>query len=458
MRNESSIPIESVSSLKEFEANEYVVKCVAIAMVVIAVFVQGIGKKRCVAMLPTTGIFVLFGFVVGVLVQSTNHTNTFHRLFLFDSSLFFSVLLPPILFHTGVQTNLDKFEGHLTTVGVLVLFGTLVSWILTATMIYQLSPFFGAFELTYLECLLFSSVVASTDPVSVVPLLSATNVPHSLYAMVVGESALNDGVSLVLYRVVSSWIERDLDLQSNLMLSAILDFGVSFGTSFLIGISFGLLCVLLSAVIERTNSSNTSEIVAIQSGLLCLVPYLCYTVCEASRTSGIVGILFCGGVVSKYALWELDGVTRTSFEHMTHTISHLAETAVFLIFGLALSYTRRIEFKAMSFAILSLLCVLLARGVHVVLTCVVVNLFRAPPDRYGGKVVFFTWLSGLRGTISFALICTVHHTITNDQVVRVMHVGVLVVTLVTMIVGGGLLPLAMKWFPFKPGDGLPHSI
>ena len=61
---------------------------------------------------------------------------------------------------------------------------------------------FGNKIFPFLDCLLFGSLISATDPVTVLAIFSDLHVDVNLYALVFGESVLNDAVAIVLSRLV----------------------------------------------------------------------------------------------------------------------------------------------------------------------------------------------------------------------------------------------------------------
>lgn len=56
--------------------------------------------------------------------------------------------------------------------------------------------------MTFIDSLLFGALISATDPVTILAIFSDLHVDVNLYALVFGESVLNDAVAIVLTRCV----------------------------------------------------------------------------------------------------------------------------------------------------------------------------------------------------------------------------------------------------------------
>ncbi len=79
--------------------------------------------------------------------------------------------------------------------------GVVLSTFIVGTATYYLLPMFG-FEVGYLWCLVFGSLISPTDPVAVLGILKNAGAPKTLETKITGESLFNDGVGVVVYLAI----------------------------------------------------------------------------------------------------------------------------------------------------------------------------------------------------------------------------------------------------------------
>lgn len=79
--------------------------------------------------------------------------------------------------------------------------GTTLSSFVVGLLMYgcvQLMPAHLASSFTFLDTLYFGALISSTDPLTILVIFNDLHVDVNLYALVFGESVLNDAVSIVL--------------------------------------------------------------------------------------------------------------------------------------------------------------------------------------------------------------------------------------------------------------------
>ncbi|GLJ42735.1 hypothetical protein SUGI_0886010, partial [Cryptomeria japonica] len=91
--------------------------------------------------------------------------------------------------------------GAIITISIL---GTFISAIVTGTLVYLGGLFYLMYRLPFQESLMFGALISATDPVTVLAIFQELGCDTNLYALVFGESVLNDAVAISLYRTMLS--------------------------------------------------------------------------------------------------------------------------------------------------------------------------------------------------------------------------------------------------------------
>lgn len=88
--------------------------------------------------------------------------------------------------------------GAILTFAIL---GTTLSAFLIGALMYgfvKLMPTYLSSSFTFLDTLYFGALISPTDPLTILAIFHDLNVDVNLYALVFGESVLNDAVAIVL--------------------------------------------------------------------------------------------------------------------------------------------------------------------------------------------------------------------------------------------------------------------
>lgn len=189
--------------------------------------------------LGETAIYLIMGFVVSAGWTSLSYDPGNSAIQL-NSHFFSLVLLPPIIFEGGFSLQRKSFFQNIIPILGLSLIGAFYSTFVTSALMYGFSRLIGETGWTVIESLVFGALISSTDPVTVLSLLPAT-VDKRMYMLIFGESALNDAVSIILYRFFTSLqTEADHFGVSTFFISVLASFGVFLG-SFIVGVAVALI-------------------------------------------------------------------------------------------------------------------------------------------------------------------------------------------------------------------------
>jgi len=114
--------------------------------------------------------------------------------------LIFTFLLPPLVFEASLHLRWKQFRREAPLVLSLAFVGTLLSAAIVAAGMHWLIGW------SWLAALLFGSLIAATDPVSVIALMKEQKADERLRFLMESESLVNDGAAAVLFSLCASAI------------------------------------------------------------------------------------------------------------------------------------------------------------------------------------------------------------------------------------------------------------
>ncbi|EOA34683.1 hypothetical protein CARUB_v10022249mg [Capsella rubella] len=117
--------------------------------------------------------------------------------FNFHDEFFFLFLLPPIILYPLIEFIFAiALAFSLLRLQSATLLGTFVASMVTGLLVYLGGVMFLMYRLPFVECLMFGSLISATDPVTVLSIFQELGSDVNLYALVFGESVLNDAILL----------------------------------------------------------------------------------------------------------------------------------------------------------------------------------------------------------------------------------------------------------------------
>jgi sodium/hydrogen exchanger 8 len=188
--------------------------------VLVVGMVAGYGLEQYhVTVVAEAGGVLMVGLIAGWLMTKDEETGLaddnakeLEHVATFDVNFFFLFLLPPIILDAGF--NMDEMQRrklfqNIGAVCCLAFGGTLISTIAMACIMHWFGSVAVVTEdaaggaafpegMTWVESLVFGSLISATDPVTVLAIFGKMGADRDLYALVFGESVLNDAVAIVL--------------------------------------------------------------------------------------------------------------------------------------------------------------------------------------------------------------------------------------------------------------------
>lgn len=401
--------------------------CILCVLLIGALITSYYLQVKRIRAIHETVVSIFAGMVVGLIIRlSPGHV--IREMLSFKHTLFFNLLLPPIILNSGYELKQESFFRNFGVILTFAFAGTFVSAVGLGVLVYIWS-FLGleGLKFTLLECLIFGSTLSATDPVTILAIFNTYKVDPKLYTIIFGESILNDAVSIVMYETLSQFHGEDIYLSSLFHGTGI--FLLSFSISMALGVAFGLACSL------GLKHSRLALFPRIESCIVALVAYTSYFFSNGLAMSGIVSLLFCGITLKHYAYHTMSVRTQRTTKHMFAVLAQLSENFIFIYLGLNL-FTQDVQVFKPIFILVTFVAVMASRYAAVFPLSELINwIYHTRGQRHeelphSYQMMLF-W-AGLRGAVGVALAAG----ITGDNA-DALRTTILVVVVLTVILFGG---------------------
>lgn len=421
-----------------------------LALLAISFIAGHILERNRVSWLGEAGCALLLGVGVGMGVKFFAVSETFAKWISFKKEFFFIALLPPIIFDAGFSLKTKPFFSNFGAIALYAFAGTAISTFVVGYIVW-LGGWLGiCAPLTFLEATLFGAIVSATDPVSVLAVFTRLHVKEQLYALVFGESVLNDAVAIVMYSTLTIFLDKPVS--AGACLTALGTFLAIFLGSCIVGIAFALLASWLVK-----SKYFRSDHLPLESCLVVLFAYSSYMLADGLGLSGIVAILFCGMVMAHFTRPNLSKVSRDRTAAFTKMLATLSETFVFIYIGASLFLEDQAWDKGLTWAFLgvSLVSLAVSRALNVYPCTAMINAVRSPECRIPSGHTFMLWFSGLRGAMAFALSLQAAADL-PDSAGRVILTSTFFIVLITVLINGGSSSYLIEKLGLQSDAGVPH--
>ena len=352
---------------------------------------------------------------LGLLVFGTPGASQWAQTFLDNlnfNSLVMDGLLSFLLFAGALTVNLDDLNEQKWPVLTLATFGILLSTFLVGTLIYYALMLFGL-NLPYIYALLFGALISPTDPIAVLGILKKLSVPKRIETLITGESLFNDGVGVVVFSVLLSFVEEGGGQPS------VGSVALLFAEEAVGGILFGLVLGYVTyQLLKRVNNYSVEVLLtlaAVMGG---------YTLAQVIHTSGPLAMVVVGLFIgNRGRLFAMSETTREHLDTFWEMVDEVLNAVLFALIGL--------ELLAVRFSGLNLAAALVAVPIALLSRTVSVggpmNLFRIRQNYAPYTIRMMVW-GGLKGGISIALALSLPE---GDErnLIEVMTYGVVVFTI-----------------------------
>tara|TARA_Y100001949_G_scaffold64539_1_gene54591 strand:+ start:113 stop:1363 length:1251 start_codon:yes stop_codon:yes gene_type:complete len=299
-------------------------------------------------------------------------------------------MLSFLMFAGALHADFSAIKTSRLTIGVMAVFGTLISTFVIGASMWFLLGFFE-FKFPFVWALVFGALISPTDPVAVLSLFKTVEVPDTLQAKMTGESLFNDGVGVVLFTVVLAIALADEGHGGNIGPTEVIKL-------FFTEVAGGALLGLVAGYIgyRAMYGIDESSLEVLITLALVMVTYsLALSLHMSGPIAMVVAGLFIGNSGVKYAMSEK---TRDYVLTFWTLIDEILNSVLFLLIGLEVLVVAE-SIENLWFALLAIPVTLFARTFSVTIPITILSHWETFTK---GAVPILIW-GGLRGGIAVAL-------------------------------------------------------
>ena len=346
----------------------------------------------------------------------------------FDFSvLLIDVMLPFLLFAGAISVDVHELLKDKVTILLLATFGVLFSTFAVGTGLYWLTsqPLLGmeSLGLSYVDCLLFGSLVAPTDPIAVLAMVKKMNLSKITETRIAGESLFNDGIGVVVFLTLLS---MKIEGVENITIQSI---GSLFATEVIGGILLGALMGYLGLKLVKYIENTQVELeVLITLSLVLLVPVISHMF----HFSAVLGVVVMGLFLNQNIDTDnkTEGVQKAMGDYVYkfwHLVDETLNAILFILIGLEIiPVLQNFDISYIAIIVLVIILVVISRGIGVF---VPIKLLSIKKTFEKNTALIITW-GGLRGGLSIALALNLPDSIgTGKDLILILTYGVVLFTI-----------------------------
>ena len=313
------------------------------------------------------------------------------------SEMLIHVMLPLLLFAGALTINVKEFLKEKVTILSLATFGVIFSTFVVGTFTYSLvnHPFFnlGHLGISYVDCLLFGSLIAPTDPIAVLSMIKKMNLSKTTETRIAGESLFNDGIGVVLFLTL---LNVKADGVDNVTAMSV---GSLFVTEVVGGIALGAIIGYLGLKLVEYVENEHVELEVLITLALVLFVAVVSTRLHFSAPLGVVVL----GLFLNQSSKEEEGSEKAMGDYVYkfwHLLDETLNAILFILIGLEIIILFR-DFNPiyLLLSIITIIVVVLSRGIGVFIPIKILSFFKTFEKN---TAMIITW-GGLRGGLSIAL-------------------------------------------------------
>ena len=374
------------------------------------------------AIFLSAGVLIVGQISPGFLSFATSLTEEFDF-----SVLLIDVMLPFLLFAGAISVNVHELLKDKLTILLLASFGVIFSTFAVGTGLFWLieQPLFGLSELglTYVDCLLFGSLIAPTDPIAVLAMVKKMNLSSVTETRIAGESLFNDGIGVVVFLTLLNVKAEGID---NTTIQSV---GSLFATEVVGGIVLGAVMGFLGMKLVKYIENEHVELeVLITLSLVLLVPVISHIF----HFSAVLGVVVMGLFLNQNIDGDdkQEGIQKVMGDYVYkfwHLLDETLNAILFILIGLEIiPILQNFDISYLLIVIIVIFLVVVSRGIGVFLPIKILSIKKSFEKN---TALIITW-GGLRGGLSIALALNLPDSIGDGKdLILILTYGVVLFTI-----------------------------
>jgi CPA1 family monovalent cation:H+ antiporter len=294
--------------------------------------------------------------------------------------LIYTALLPPLLFEAAFFIHWNQLRRDFSLIVVLATLGVLLSASVTSMGMHFLANW------QWIDALVFGTLIAATDPVSVIATFREAKAHGRLLLLVEAESLFNDGTAAVAFGVVIA-LAAGQHLTS-IEITAMLLKTIVGGTLCGAAVAFG------SLLLAGRTDDHLVEIT-----FTTVAAYGSFLLADHFGLSGVLATITAGLVMGNFKSFKsFSERSKEAVQAFWEYAAFVANSLVFLLIGM---HEARQNFAAIWLpALIAIVLVTLGRAMAIYPCCLI---FSRSSLRVTGKHQLVLFWGGLRGALALAL-------------------------------------------------------
>lgn len=328
------------------------------------------------------------------------------------------IILPILLFESAFNFEFKEFKKVLLPSFLFATLGLTISSIIVALPLH----FFA--KIDFGSSLLFGAVISSTDPIAVLAIFKDLGVPKKLQLLVDGESFLNDGTSVIFFRIlvgiVTGISSSKIDTE-DLFFNGIGNFIFVILGGAIFGIFMGWL---FSQIIYQIKNENLIEI--LMTVILAISVFIIAD--HYLKVSGIIAVLAAGLVLGNYGRNKISPKIAHELHQVWDMLVFVSTSLIFLLIGYEIHILK--FFENFKIILLVIFAVLTGRAISVYLTGFLHNLVIARKNKIPLSWLHIVNIGGVRGSLPLVMLLLIPENFEHRSLFIDLSLSVIFFTLI----------------------------